>query len=155
MCDRNARRISLTSSSLLFFISLIMNSVMICRHRRAGLHNRPVSHSAPAQMQFQSGPGGNPTYAAVQNPGFPPVGQNMAYNPQGFPSGQQPQQPQQFAPPGEFYNAEQAKPGFYPPQNAMVHPQSSGGSFVQSSQTVTPTPPPQGGYTQPHQPPQA
>lgn len=140
------------SNSLFFFICLVVDSVVIHRHRRAGLHSRPVRHVGGVMMTAQQ----PSIYQAVPQTGtgVPFHQQETAYNPQGMYSAPQPQQGvyagQGYAQPQQ----QQTHTSYYAP--APVMPQHTGASYhktvspAPSQQAVAYPPPPQ----QQQQPPQ-
>ncbi|KAH7155407.1 hypothetical protein B0J13DRAFT_225163 [Dactylonectria estremocensis] len=149
---------------LFFFISLIIHSVAVCRHRRSGLHCNPapagtgaVAVAVPVQMQTQHPHGminyqGPPQFGApmgqnpglntqsVYNPALPPQG----YPPQGYPPQQQlGEKPMSPAVP-------HGQQQFYTQPPPLV-PQTTGGSSVhQPPVHHSPPPMPQGTYQPPH-----
>ncbi|KAH8734955.1 hypothetical protein BGZ61DRAFT_132744 [Ilyonectria robusta] len=155
---------------LFFFISLIIHSIAMCRHRRAGLHcnavpsgTAPVAVAVPVQIH----PQGMINYQGAQYAA--PVGQNAAFNtqpvynqappPQGFqpqqqlnekqPSSVGPQGQQQFFPP----QSQQQQQQFYNQPPPIVS-QPTGNTFQQTPavQHSSPSPPqpPQGTYQPPY-----
>ncbi|KAM3539010.1 hypothetical protein ARSEF1564_008058 [Beauveria bassiana] len=133
---------------LLFFICLVVNAVVIHRHRRAGLHSRPVRHVVGASVLMT--PPQNTTYQTVPQSGadMPFTQQNTVYNPQAM-YGAPPQQQGVYA--GQGY-VQQQQTSYYAP--APVMPLHTGTSYHKSvspmptQQAVAYPPPPQ----QPHSP---
>jgi hypothetical protein len=111
---------------LLFFISLIIHSVVVCRHRRKGLHNKKV-HGGVANAGFALAPQGPATYAAVPQQGMPFNQQDTAYNPNQMynpppPAAMYPPQQTGTSSPGGYYQAPQS---YYPPPQANPPSQAS------------------------------
>ncbi|KAF7553629.1 hypothetical protein G7Z17_g3501 [Cylindrodendrum hubeiense] len=151
---------------LFFFISLIIHSVAMCRHRRAGLHcnaapagTAPAAVAVPVQIQPQqvqpmANYQGVPQYAV-------PVGQNPAFNTQ---SVYNPAAPPQGFPPQQQLGEKQGQPQFFPPQGQQqqqqqqfynqppppIMPQPTGGSLQQSPAQQSPPAPPQATYQPPY-----
>ncbi|KAM3532723.1 hypothetical protein NHJ13051_000186 [Beauveria bassiana] len=133
---------------LLFFICLVVNAVVIHRHRRAGLHSRPARHVVRASVLMT--PPQNTTYQTVPQSGadMPFTQQNTVYNPQAM-YGAPPQQQGVYA--GQGY-VQQQQTSYYAP--APVMPLHTGTSYHKSvspmptQQAVAYPPPPQ----QPHSP---
>ncbi|KAM3487601.1 hypothetical protein MY3957_009120 [Beauveria namnaoensis] len=141
---------------LLFFICLVVNAVVIHRHRRAGLHSRPVRHVVGASVLMT--PPQNTNYQAVPLSGADMAftQQNTAYNPQTM-YGAPPQQQGVYA--GQGYlqqqqqqQQQQLQTSYYAP--APVMSSHTGTSYhkaaapVPTQQAVAYPPPPQ----QPHSP---
>ncbi|UNI23581.1 hypothetical protein JDV02_009391 [Purpureocillium takamizusanense] len=114
---------------LFFFISWVTDAVVIHKHRRAGLQNRPVkpgSAAAPYQVQLQ--PQLKTNYEAVPQQGVPFHAQETAYNPQGM-----------YNPPTQGFPPQQASPysnhSPYPSQSPhQAHP------YAQPPPVVAPAP---------------
>ncbi|GJN70479.1 hypothetical protein PCL_10300 [Purpureocillium lilacinum] len=124
---------------LFFFISWVTDAVVIHKHRRAGLHNRPVkpgSAGAPYQVQLQ--PQFKSNYEAVPQQGVPFHAQETAYNPQGM-----------YNPPTQGFPPQQASPysnhGAYGAPVAPLAAQHTGNSFQKAA-----SPQPQGGFPAPY-----
>lgn len=63
-------------NSLFFFISMVIHSIVVHRHRRSGLHSKPVARGYTQPYQT-----GVPQYYAVAQGQNAFVQQPMAYNP--------------------------------------------------------------------------
>ncbi|TQV98555.1 membrane-associatingdomain-containing protein [Cordyceps javanica] len=121
---------------LFFFICLIVDSVVIHRHRRAGLHSRPVRHVGGSVMMMP--PQSTTTYQAVPQTGagVPFAQQETAYNPQAMYGAPPPQQQQQQGFYGQGYaHPQQPQTSYYAP--APLMPQHTGTSY---HKTVSPVP---------------
>jgi|SRR3569833_1168683 len=70
-----------SATSVLFLISLIIHSVVVHRHRSAGLHNRPVKSGAESvsMLPLQQQPV-NQTYQSVPQQEATSTGQPYAYH---------------------------------------------------------------------------
>ncbi|ATY58966.1 hypothetical protein A9K55_002872 [Cordyceps militaris] len=127
---------------LFFFICLVVDSVVIHRHRRDGLHSRPVRHIT-ASVVMMPPPQPGTTYQAGPQNGMQFSQQETAYNPQSMYGA--PQQQQQG-----FYGQGYAQPqqtGYYAP--TPVVPQHTGTSY---HKTVSPVSTQQGmAYPPPQQ----
>jgi hypothetical protein len=108
---------------LLYIISLVMHSIFLHRHRKAGFHSKPGFTTTPAPVQGAAAPGA-------------PVGGEMAQTqPQQAPPGFAPQPGYQGVPqPQPVYQAPQFQeqaPYGAPPQQQHPYPQQHAGHFPQ------------------------
>jgi hypothetical protein len=134
--------------SLFFFISLVIDSIVIYRHRRAGLHSKPgVIGAAAVAQPYQMTPQTNPNYAAVPQQGIPFDQQQTAYAPNAMYSVpmQQQQQQQQQQQTGYYAAAPQQQP-YYPQSVSPMPSQATGSAFEKPSAPQ----PPQGSYQAPY-----
>lgn len=131
----------LTPNSLFYFICLVTDSVVIHKHRKAGLHSRPVRNIGSVLMVPQQ----TTTYQAVPQAGVPFTQQETAYNPQAMYGAPVQQQQSQYA--GQQYAGQQQ--GYYGQAPAPMMPQHTGASY---QKTVSPSPVQGGAYPPPQQP---
>lgn len=129
------------TSSLFFFICLVVDSVVIHRHRRAGLHSRPVRHIGGGGSVMMMPPQAGTTYQPVPQAGagVPFTQQETAYNPQAMYGTPPPPQQQQGVYAGQGYAHQQQQqplPSYYAP--APMMPQHTGTSY--NNKTVSPVP---------------
>lgn len=139
--------------SLFFFISLIIHSCAMRRHRNAGFGSKRLAPGAaePYMMQPQDG---KVPYAAVPQQGMPLENQQTSYDPHQMYS-----PPPPAAPQGGYYTPEQGQQGYYappPPQSTSPYAPQAGSPYAPPPadgsypQAVSPQPP----YQPPYQPPQ-
>ncbi|KFH45462.1 hypothetical protein ACRE_036760 [Hapsidospora chrysogenum ATCC 11550] len=122
---------------LFFFISLVIDSIVTYRHRRAGLHSKPGVVGAAAVVQpYQMASQTNPNYAAVPQQGIPFDQQQTAYTPNAMYSApmqqQQPYYSQSVSPmPSQTTGSAPEKPASpQPPQGSYQAPYQ-GASYPQ------------------------
>lgn len=121
-----------SATSILFIVALSMHSVMMHRHRSAGLHNRPVSPQFGAEEGFQAG---GPVHAEKAQPSYSiaPQPQYASSQPTAVATPSPVQGQQMYQPP----SAPAPAPGavaqptpFYPQQQQVpIQQQQTGSSF--------------------------
>lgn len=121
-----------SGTSVLFIIALSMHSVMMHRHRSAGLHNRPVSPEFGAEEGFQAG---GPVHAEKSQPSYSvaPQPQYASSQPTAVATPSPVQGQQMYQPPSAPAPAPGpvAQPAPYYPQQqqAPIQQQQTGSSF--------------------------
>lgn len=119
------------SHSILFLVSLIIHSVVVCRHRAKGMHSK-VSRGRVGNEAFPMAPQPHANYAAVPQQGMPfNQHQDTAYNP------------------NQMYNPPPAAAAAYSPhqqhqhqhQHQQQHQQQHTGGFYPSPQSFYAPPP--------------
>jgi len=114
-------------NTLFFFISLIIHSVVVCRHRRNGLHSKIVRGGGHAPLQMT--PQFNSTYAAVPQQGVPFNQHVTAYNPGQMYNAPAPQQQGYQSPQQQGFQSPQQQ-GFQSPQNTGSPPPVANGFYA-------------------------
>lgn len=119
-----------TSTSILFIVALSMHSVMMHRHRSAGLHNRPISPEFGAEEGFSAA---GPTQAEKAQPSYniAPHPQYASSNPTAVATPSPVQGQQMYQPPSVPAPSPVAQPSPYYPQQQQgaIQQQHTGSSF--------------------------
>ena len=104
-----------SETSILFIVSMSMHSVMMHRHRSAGLHNRPVSPQSGVESGF---PTAGPVHAAKHQPphNISPHPQSASSHPTAVATPSPVQGQQMYQPPSAPTPSAAAQPTPYYPQ---------------------------------------
>lgn len=125
---------------LFFFICLVVDAVVIHKHRRAGLHSRASRTVGGAAVggNVLMMPQQSTSYAAVPQQGVPYMQQETAYNPQQMYNAPVQQQQPSYGYAGQGYGQppQQQQTGYYGQASPMM-PQHTGASYPKA---VSPAP---------------